>query len=279
MAGRIRCCRLVFPGTLATLIACLAGTAMADPVSVEIEKKWSGSLPVKSLKMFPEKQQNSRVAYVSSQEKWKSLWTAFGSPGELPKVDFEKHLVVVAKNTGYLNRISVASAALDNGVLRVDADETKSARRIVDTVYCGILIVPRKGITRISDGAGRTIDVRPIPALTGAVQVRATEMSFENVTAWVRLWEYDPFLADVAADLSDDVKLANLKHQSGRATTIRFEVGDKARINPERHYYVTVFLYRDGKVGDNASRVYFLDGFNKVKLPGKIDGTLRRLNR
>ena len=75
------------------------------------------------------------------------------------------------------------------------------------------------------------------------------------------------------------MKLVKLKHKSGKATTIEFEVGDKGKINPQRQYYVTIFLYKDGKVGDNKSEVFFLDGFNKVKLPGKVDRTLKKLDR
>lgn len=269
---------------LTVLVSGYSGLAMADPITVKIEQQWSGSLPVESLKLFPENQQKSRVAYVADQKQWETLWNVFESAGEqsdaeLPKVDFEKSLVVVTKNVRYLNRISVNSASLDNGVLRVLALETRSARPIENKVYCAILVVPRKGIEKISDGGRQTIEIKPDPALTGAVKVDAREASFENVTAWIRLWEYDPRLVDVSADLFGDVKLAKLKHETGTATTMEFEVGDAAKINPERQYYVTVFLYRDGKVGDNKSEVFFLDGFNKVKLPGKVDGTLRKQNR
>ena len=260
-------------------ITAITGVAMADPITVKIEKKWAGSLPVKRLKLFPENQQKSRLAYVSGQKHWEALWKAFGSEEKIPKVDFEKSFVVVAKNVRYLNRISVNSASLDKGILRVLALETRSARPITDKVYCSILIVPRKGIQKLFDGGRTPIDIKPDSALTGSVKVDAKEKSFENVTAWVRLWEYDPRLADASADLFGDVKLVKLKHKSGKATTIEFEVGEKGKINPQRQYNVTIFLYKDGKVGDNKSEVFFLDGFNKVKLPGKVDGTLKKLDR
>lgn len=271
--------RTVLTLTLAGLITAVTGVAMADPISVKIEKKWAGSLPVKSLKLFPEKQRKSRLAYVSSEKQWEALWKAAGFEEKLPKVDFEKSLVVVAKNVRSLNRISVNSASLDNGILRVLALETRTARPIQDKVYCSILVVPRKGIEKLSDGGQTTIEIKPDPALMGAVKIDAKEKSFENVTAWVRLWEYDPRLADAAADLFGYAKLAKLNHKSGKATTIEFEVGDKAKINPKRQYYVTIFLYKDGKVGDKKSEVFFLDGFNKVQLPGKVDGTLKKLDR
>ena len=51
-------------------ITAITGVAMADPITVKIEKKWAGSLPVKSLKLFPENQQKSRLAYVSGQKQW-----------------------------------------------------------------------------------------------------------------------------------------------------------------------------------------------------------------
>jgi len=116
-------------------------------------------------------------------------------------------------------------------------------------------------------------------SLSGEMTFEKTEESFENATAWVRLWEYDPRLADAGADLFGDKKIAELKHTKGEPTLMQFKLDGKKKINPERQYYVTIFVYKDGKVGDNASEIFFLNGFNKVTLPGKIEGVFKKLNR
>jgi len=251
----------------------------ADPVNVEIRQTWSGMLPTASLKLFPENQRKLRVACITGPKPWKQFWSDFDADGALPKIDFKKDLVVIAKNVRYLNRINIRAARLDKGTLKVLALETRTARPIQDSVYCSVIVVRRTGIEKISDGGRDTVAISAVPALTGSVQVTATQASFENVTAWVRLWEYDPLLADASADLFGDARLTKLSHKSGTDTTIAFELGDKSKINPRRQYYVTVFLYRDGKVGDVKSEIFFLDGFNKVKLPGRIKGTLKKLDR
>lgn len=116
-------------------------------------------------------------------------------------------------------------------------------------------------------------------ALSGTLEIPAAEATFEGATAWVRLWEYDPFLADAAAREFADVQVEKIQHQNGAATRFEFELGDTEQINADRKYYVTVFLYRDGDVGNVKKEIFFLDGFNKVDLPCTLDGVLKKLDR
>ena len=95
-------------------------------------------------------------------------------------------------------------------------------------------------------------------------------------SAWIRLWEYHPLIADKSADLFAEQIIEWPGGAQGRGG-IEFELGDRAKANPALNYYITVSLYRDGKVGDLESRIYFLDGFNKVDIPSTFSGDLKRI--
>ena len=117
-------------------------------------------------------------------------------------------------------------------------------------------------------------------AISGALTINADEESFANATAWVRVWEYDPFLADAAAKQFAESRISDIEHETGKATQIPFSIGGADQINAGKKYYVTVFVYRDGKVGKVENEIFFLDGFNKVELPATgFSGELKKLDR
>ena len=95
-------------------------------------------------------------------------------------------------------------------------------------------------------------------------------------SAWIRLWEYHPLIADKSADLFAEQIIEWPGGAQGRGG-IEFELGDRTKANPALNYYITVSLYRDGKVGDLESRIYFLDGFNRVTIPSTFSADLTRL--
>lgn len=117
-------------------------------------------------------------------------------------------------------------------------------------------------------------------AISGKLTIRSEEESFARATAWIRVWEYDPFLADAAAKQFGEARVADINHDNGTETEIPFSIGDAENISPERKYYITVFIYRDGKVGQVGKEMFFLDGFNKVELPtSEFSGELKKLDR
>ena len=110
------------------------------------------------------------------------------------------------------------------------------------------------------------------------------ELSFQGVpefagnsaSAWVRLWEYDPRIADKGADLFAEQIIEEIPVGPG-LKRFRFELGDKLKANPNRNYYITAAIYEKGRVGDVNARIYFLDGFNRVDLPSEFSGFFKRL--
>ena len=110
------------------------------------------------------------------------------------------------------------------------------------------------------------------------------ELSFQGVpefagnsaSAWVRLWEYDPRIADKGADLFAEQIIEEIAVGPG-LKRFRFELGDKSKANPNRNYYITAAIYEKGRVGDVNARIYFLDGFNRVDLPSEFSAILKPL--
>jgi hypothetical protein len=84
-------------------------------------------------------------------------------------------------------------------------------------------------------------------ALTGTVVVPATLDAFDGRTLELKLWQYDPFLADVSADLVDELIIDDYGHKAGTATQTKFGLGKPADVRDDRAYYLTVFVTQDGK--------------------------------
>ncbi len=111
------------------------------------------------------------------------------------------------------------------------------------------------------------------------------ELSFQGVpefagnsaSAWVRLWEYDPRIADKGADLFAEQIIEEIAVGPG-LKRFRFELGDKSKAKPDRNYYITAAIYEKGRVGDVNARIYFLDGFNRVDIPSEFSAMLKQLN-
>lgn len=118
--------------------------------------------------------------------------------------------------------------------------------------------------------------------ITGTIAAPKALKSFDKLVLEVRLYEYDPRIADKAADLVDKLEVKDFSHVEGKETTETIELGTKAKIKPGMSYYLTVFVL-DGKdrthIGDLA---HAPDGFAKVLTNGEpraIRGTLRPVKK
>ncbi len=104
----------------------------------------------------------------------------------------------------------------------------------------------------------------------------APQFGGQSASAWVRLWEYDPRIADKGADLFAEQIIEEILVGPG-LKRFRFELGDKSKANPNRNYYITAAIYEKGRVGDVNARIYFLDGFNRVDIPSEFSAILKPL--
>lgn len=85
--------------------------------------------------------------------------------------------------------------------------------------------------------------------VTGTLVVPAGVPSFRNLTVEIKLFRYDPRLADVSADLVDAGYLKDYQHQQGKETRTAFAIGTKpgAKTDAKKRYYVTLFITKDGR--------------------------------
>lgn len=118
--------------------------------------------------------------------------------------------------------------------------------------------------------------------VTGTATVPKSVASFEKLTLEVRLYAYDPRIADKPADLVDKLEIKNFKHAMGTDTVEKIELGAKGKLDPNLGYYITTFVL-DGKerafIGDIQ---HAPDGFAKVLTggqPREITATVRSLKK
>ena len=86
--------------------------------------------------------------------------------------------------------------------------------------------------------------------MTATVTLPEELESFTDHTLELRLYEYDPFLADAPADLVEKIRKDKFSHTKGKATTLDIEIGTKGKIKPRRGYYLTTFIL------DGATRTH-----------------------
>jgi len=97
----------------------------------------------------------------------------------------------------------------------------------------------------------------------GSAQVNGTVIApkavkdFGGLTLELRLYEYDPFLADVGATLVAKKRIKTFAHQEGKESKLTFKLAETASKMPRRSYYVTCFM---------------LDAKGNRKLMGEKDG-------
>ena len=138
-----------------------------------------------------------------------------------------------------------------------------------------VWILPWRGVK----GFFRLVKADNVEDLESAVHgllsfQRSPQNGGQSVSAWVRLWEYDPRIADKGADLFAEQIIEEIPFGAG-TKRFRFELGETSKANPDRSYYITAAIYEKGRVGDVNARIHFLDGFNRVDIPSEFSAELK----
>jgi len=81
----------------------------------------------------------------------------------------------------------------------------------------------------------------------GTFVLSKDEATFAGHVVDIRLYEFDPFLADVGATLIEKLEMKDFGHTKGTETKKEFVIGAKGEIKPRMSYYVTLFILKDGK--------------------------------
>ena len=99
--------------------------------------------------------------------------------------------------------------------------------------------------------------------VTGTVTVPKDVDSFGKTVLELRLYEYDPRVADTAADLVELLEKKDFRHAKGTDTVEKFEIGAKGKRNADRRYYLTAFVL-EGKTRTHIGELDGKPGLAKV---------------
>ncbi|HZZ78474.1 MAG TPA: hypothetical protein VFE62_08145 [Gemmataceae bacterium] len=100
------------------LAAFSTNDALAQKKKIEITKKWSGSVA---------DEKASKPAVITSAKGLEKVWKEWKAEGEVPKVDFDKNIIVTAYTVGSLLNVNAVNLD-DNGNLTVLAIATRDFR-------------------------------------------------------------------------------------------------------------------------------------------------------
>lgn len=117
--------------------------------------------------------------------------------------------------------------------------------------------------------------------VTGTFTVPKEQMSFDKLTLEIRLYEYDPKVADKAAELVEKVEVKNFKHERGKETVEKFEVGAKGTIKDGKGYFLTMYVL-DGDTRVSRGDLGHDTGLGKVLTDGhprEVKATARQIGK
>jgi hypothetical protein len=113
----------------------------------------------------------------------------------------------------------------------------------------------------------------------GTFTVPKGQMSFDKLTLEIRLYEYDPKMADDAATLVDKLQIKDFKHEQGKETVKDFEVGAKGTVKDGKGYYLTLYVL-DGETRVSRGDMDHDKGLGKVLTDGhprEVKATARQI--
>jgi len=123
-----------------------------------ILQRWAGDYPVAQLDRLPVGQSQASVGYIGDAETFASVWQVLKPDTALPKVDFNKNLVVFVRNVKLYHQTLVEKVTLKDGVAEiVAAGPLTSVPPIEDKVAMGLAVISREGLKSIHT------DDEPIP--------------------------------------------------------------------------------------------------------------------
>src|SRR5262245_14275877 len=85
-------------------------------------------------------------------------------------------------------------------------------------------------------------DDKDATRVEGTFTVPKEVASFQGRVVEIRLYKYDPRIADQAADLVEKVEIKDFAHTQGQEKKKDFVIGANGKREPQRSYYLTLFL-------------------------------------
>lgn len=129
---------------LGLTLAAFPGPAGAEetPTAVKIVKTWEGEVRRELRKEAPQK------SYIVNNDAWAKLWKAYRGEETLPKVDFDKEMILVAVNTDP-NQIEIHAAVDDRGDMKITYASTLVGFIRPETCAYQFALIKRDGIQTI----------------------------------------------------------------------------------------------------------------------------------
>ncbi len=232
-----------FPLACGLLLLFAAATFAAAPESLA-----NGKIPDESLEKLAPKS-----GVIADDATFEKLWKAW-RPGEVvPEVDFEKDLVIVGIVDGP-NLVMLNPQLEEDGNVKYVVAGTRMAG-------------PGFGyrMVKMSRDGVKTINGKPIVAgaVQGTIIIPKQVPSFDGQTLEIKLFEFDPLLADAPAKLVEGVTIDNFQHKAEEETETPFAIGAELETRKDRGYYITVFVLKDGK-RTHIGEIDAQKGLNKV---------------
>lgn len=118
--------------------------------------------------------------------------------------------------------------------------------------------------------AARADDKKPDTStkVTGTAIIPKNASSFDGRVLELRLYAYDPRIADKAADLVEKVEVKDFAHETGKETKKAFTIGAKGELKANTKYYVTAFVLAGDKRTHIGQADHVKEPFNKVITDG-----------
>ena len=129
--------------------------------------------------------------------------------------------------------------------------------RAVAALFCVLLVVPAS-----------FAEEKPTSKVEGTFNFPKDVASFNGRLLEIRLYKYDPRLADKPADLVEKIELKDFKHVNGTETKKAFVIGAKAELETDRNYYLTFFVLDGNKRTHMGKCEHDKNGIGKVLTNG-----------
>lgn len=214
------------------LVVICSSLGLAAPPATETTGMWSGQVIDNSLrKLAPP------TGFIVDNQAWKKICLAWRPGEQLPKVDFAKQLVLVGVVPGP-NLVLMRPTIDKKGNISFLVAGTKKGG---PGFGYKLIAISRQGVKTVK---GQSIAGKGV---RGTVLIPGKIGSFKQHTLEIKLWEYDPFLADVGAKLIDRFQVEKYQHQDGQETATPFTIGTQLDPRKNRRYYITVFVLKDSK--------------------------------
>jgi hypothetical protein len=137
LAGALLCTAAAFAAVGGFAQLANAGPAAAKAAAVKPLTTWTGRVPLGV--------QPPLVSSLATPQALRQVWALCQVKGDVPQVDFRRHLVVLAARRS--SAVRFRGLALDDGNLKTDV---VVAPDMPNYTTCALALVPREGIARVN---------------------------------------------------------------------------------------------------------------------------------